>query len=276
MQDPIAIRREGHVTRLKWHRARRTASDPVFTGARILEGMRLGASVDVDLVVHGEQGFAVLHDEVLGRESTGSGPVVGKTAAELRAEYIRDNQGRPTTEPVRLLEDLAGLMAGGIHPQALLQLDYKEDAAALDPQTIANFAASVAPVARHLILSSGDARSVALLANAVPAMRVGYDPCHGDDLARLCADHDFAGFVGRAVAASPRAEMIYLEWQVVLSAADSGYDMVAAFHAEGRRIDAYTIRNAEAENAAIVERLLPCRVDQITTDDPEGLAARFA
>ena len=61
-----------------------------------------------------------------------------------------------------LLEDLAALIArDGAHPEALLQLDYKEDAAALTPRAIATFAAALAPVARHFILSSGDAESVA-------------------------------------------------------------------------------------------------------------------
>lgn len=276
MPAPIAIDRDGHRTWLKWHRARRTASDPVFTGRRIREGMRSGASVEVDLVVHGGHGFAVLHDLMLGREATGDGVIAEKSADELRAQFILDNDGRPTQEPVRLLEDLAELMAGNIHPDALLQLDYKEDTTALDHETIENFAASVSSVARHMILSSGDADSVARLTDAVPDMRVGYDPCHGEDLARLKQDHDFAGFVARAIKASPRAEMIYLEYPVVLAALHRGFDIVAALHATGRCVDAYTIRSAEAGNAPIVEWLLQCRVDQITTDDAEGLAARFA
>lgn len=276
MVDPIAIHRNGHVTWLKWHRARRTASDPVFTGKRILEGMRLGASVEVDLVVHAEHGFAVLHEVELGREATGSGAIASKSASALRAEFIRDNSGEPTTEHVRLLEDLAKLIAGSVHPDALLQLDYKQRATALDARTVANFAAAVMPVARHMILSSGDAESVAMLANAAPEIRVGYDPCHGDDLALLRSDRDFTGFVARAVSASPRAEMIYLEYRVVLEAADRGFDIVAAFHGEGRRIDGYTIKRADNENLRIVQRLLDCRVDQITTDDPEGLAALLA
>jgi glycerophosphoryl diester phosphodiesterase len=70
--------------------------------------------------------------------------------------------------------------------------------------------------------------------------------------------------------------MIYLDRAVVLMAADRGFDIVGAFHAAGRRIDAYTIRSTDAASLAMVERLLRCRVDQITTDDPEGLAARFA
>ncbi len=277
MSDAISVSRNGHRTFLKWHRARRRASDPVFTGARILEGMRVGASVEVDLVVHGERGFAVLHDLNLGREATGSGAVVDKTAAELRSEHIRDNAGLPTAERVMLLEDLALLLDGGtIHPEALLQLDYKEDAAALDDRAIVNFARSVEPVARHMILSSGDARAVALLTGAASAIRIGYDPCHDGALERLAESRDFRGFVADAVSASPGAEMIYLAYQLVLGAADAGFDIVDAFHSEGRRVDAYTISEANAAALPSGKRLLSLRVDQITTDDPEGLAGLLA
>jgi glycerophosphoryl diester phosphodiesterase len=102
---------------------------------------------------------------------------------------------------------------------------------------------------------------------------VGYDPCHFGAIEALKADRDFSGFVERALAASPRAEMIYLAYPLVLFAADNGFDIVAAFQTAGKRIDAYTIKSADAETRPIVERLLAARVDQITTDDPVGLGA---
>jgi glycerophosphoryl diester phosphodiesterase len=275
MLAPVSIIRNGHVTWLKWHRARRRDIDTVFTGARILEGMRLGASVEVDLVIHGDRGFAVLHDLSLGRESTGGGVVAETSAAELRLLRLRSNDGAPTDHPIMLLEDLTALLATGeLHPAAVLQLDFKEDAAALDSRTIANFAKSVAPVARHMILSSGDAAAVTMLSDAAPYLRIGYDPCHRDAVERLIATRDFAGFAAEAVAASPRAEMIYLAQEVVLGAADAGFDIVAAFHRQDRKVDAYTIKEASAATLPLVERLLALQVDQITTDDPEGLAAR--
>ena len=70
MPSDIFCLRDGHRTFFKWHRGRRTITDPVFTGQRIIEGMRLGASVEVDLVRHASNGFAVLHDETLDRETT--------------------------------------------------------------------------------------------------------------------------------------------------------------------------------------------------------------
>jgi len=67
--------------------------------------------------------------------------------------------------------------------------------------------------------------------------------------------------------------MIYLAWQIVTLSADAGYDIVAAFHRHGRRVDAWTIKAADADTVPVVERLLGLKVDQITTDDPEGMAA---
>ncbi|HEY8596645.1 MAG TPA: glycerophosphodiester phosphodiesterase family protein [Devosiaceae bacterium] len=274
MKEPTFVVRDGHRAWLKWHRARRRRTDAVFTGARIREGMAIGASIEVDLVVHADHGFAVLHDEVLGREATGNGPVAQASAESLRAQFIIGNDGRPTTEPVRLLEDLAGLLADtGIHPDALLQLDYKLDARALTPQTIDGFAQSVAPVAGHMILSSGDAASVRLLCAAAPGIRVGYDPCHDGALERVSQSRDFEGFVNSAVISSPDAELIYLAHPLITGAAAMGFDMVAAFHAQGRRVDAYTIATADAAGLTVARRLLELRVDQITTDDPEALAA---
>lgn len=274
MTDPLYLTRDGHRTWLKWHRARRRASDPVFTGGRILEGMRLGASVEVDLVVHADRGYAVLHDLGVERETTGNGKVADLDAATLRSLYLRGNDGTPLGEHVMLLEDLCALLAqGGMHPDALLQLDYKEDWRVLDPVAVETFKASVAPVAHCMILSSGDAESVRLLTEEVAGLRIGYDPCHDGAIERLMQTRDFAGFVGDAVAASPRAEMIYLAYPLVLEADRLGFDLVAAFHAEGRRIDAYTIQRADEESRVRVARLLELRVDQITTDDPEGLLA---
>jgi glycerophosphoryl diester phosphodiesterase len=273
MTDAISITRNGHRTWFKWHRGRRRVSDPVFTGTRILEGMRLGASVEVDLVVHRDRGYAVLHDLTVERETTGVGAVAELSARQLRQLQLRGNDGQPIDQKVMLLEDLVVLLGNGdLHPDALLQLDYKQDASVLDAAAIALFKTSVGPVARHMILSSGDAASVALLTDGVPGMRIGYDPCHDGALERLEQSRDFAGFVDDAVAASPRAEMIYLDFPLVLKAAGLGFDLIAAFHAHGRHIDAYTIAAADAASLPAVLQLLDLKVDQITTDDPEGLA----
>jgi glycerophosphoryl diester phosphodiesterase len=277
MTGPVSVTRNGRRTLLKWHRGRRQAADPVFTGRRILEGMALGASVEVDLIVHKDRGFAVLHDhKSIARETTGQGAAIDCTAAELRALQLRGNDGAPIPDHVMLLEDLCALLRQTPpHPDALLQLDYKEDDKVLDAATIATFTRSVGPVARSMILSSGSAGAVRILADATPGLRIGYDPCSDENIQNLFRTHDYAGFVADALAASPNAEMIYLAWELVIELDRAGFDVIGAFHAAGKRIDAWTIRTADDASLPVVQRLLALGADQITTDDPEGLAARL-
>lgn len=273
MREPLYLQADGHRTWLKWHRARRKASDPEFTATRILEAMRLGASVEVDLVVHADRGCAILHDLHLDRSTTGSG-LVGETAADdLRRLHLRGNDGTPIGDRVMLLEDLCRLLEENpAHPEALLQLDFKEDLSRLDKLTIVNFAAAVGPVADRMILSGGDAGAIAALAAAVPSLGTGYDPTYPGVLDALKTPDDFTAFVASALRTAPTAKIIYLDYELVLAADSKGVDIVGTIHADGRRVDAWTIRNVCDDTVAATRRLLALRVDQITTDDPEGLA----
>jgi glycerophosphoryl diester phosphodiesterase len=271
---PVSITRNGHKTYFKWHRGRRRLSDPVFTGKRILEGMAVGASVEVDLVVTADKGFAVLHDMTLDRETTGTGPVAAASDAVIRELRLRSNDGAPIDEPVMLLDDLCALMATGtVHPDALLQLDYKEDEAVLDTRAVANFTRAVGPVAKNMIISSGSAAAIKMLTDAVPGMRSGFDPSDEDRFKAGLTDGTLQAFVDDAVNAVPGTDLIYLYWEMVTVAADAGFDLIGAFHKHGKRIDAWTIRTIDEASLKAVERLLSLKVDQITTDDPEGLAA---
>ncbi|MFT4394440.1 glycerophosphodiester phosphodiesterase [Gordonia lacunae] len=271
---PIHIDHDGHRTMLKWHRGRRRADDPAFTATRIVEGMRLGASIEVDLVIHADRGFAVLHDRTVDHATTGTGAVSALPASYLRDLHLRDNDGHPIDDRVLLLEDLTELFDGvDIAPTASLQLDFKEDDAALDPPAVAVFARSVAPHARHYILSCGDAAAVDTLTSAALGIRIGYDPCHHGAAEAAIRSGDFDGFVDRAVAASPDAEMVYLENRLILAADRRGHDLIGAFHERGRLVDGYTVTRVGPRVAPDIRRLLELRVDQITTDDPEALAA---
>jgi len=273
MHHPVYVERNGHRTWLKWHRGRRRVADPVFTGQRILEGMAVGASVEVDLVVTGDKGFAVLHNLELSQETTGRGPVAHTSDAALRQLQLRANDGTPIADRVMLLEDLCALLTGGsLHPEALLQLDYKEDDSVLDAVALANFARATAPVARNLILSSGNARAVRMLADQVPGIRIGFDPSDEARVDAARADGSHAGFVAETLASAPDADLIYLYWEIPLLFAEDGFDIIAAFHAAGKRVDAWTFSRIDADALVQVERLLALKVDQITTDDPEGLA----
>ena len=68
--------------------------------------------MEIDLVVHADRGFAVLHDLDVTRATTGSGHVRSLGADQLRAMSLVDNRRRRIDEPVLLLEDLADTLRG--------------------------------------------------------------------------------------------------------------------------------------------------------------------
>jgi len=273
----ISLRSGDHTTMLKWHRGRRLVTDAVFTRSRILEGVRLGASIEVDIQRHGSDGFVILHDETLDRETSGSGPVGAQKVHALRQLRMRDNDGKVTAEPVLLLDDLAELLATApVDANAVLQLDLKNDRASLSSDDIAAFPAAVAPFLANVLVSGDDADAVDSLRRATPGLRTGYDPCREETIAELRRTGDYAAFVRAALVAAPDAEMIYLYHPVVLAADAAGFDMIGAIQAAGKRVDVWTIKEVTDATLAMARRLLALKVDQITTDDPVGLEAALS
>ncbi|TSD89203.1 glycerophosphodiester phosphodiesterase [Mycobacterium sp. KBS0706] len=273
MPDGIEIVSGDHRTRLKWHRLQRRPEDIPFTPARLREGMVLGASMEVDLRRRADGGFACLHDETLDRETTGHGPVAAAGVGDLRALRMRGNDGTPTEGRLLLLEDLAELAATGADPATLVQLDLKEADAALDERSVDAFCATLAPVAGRFILSGGDWTAVRRLGADV--LRLGFDPCDDDTLSKLVTSAAAERFIAAALERAPEAAMIYLSWPIVLRADALGVDLIAACHAAGKSVDAWTLNPDHPGAAAALARLVALRADQITTDAPGVLEAMF-
>ncbi len=273
--DGVAIWSGYHRVRLKWHRMKRRLEDIPFTPAILAEALAAGASSEVDLRVHGEDGFVVLHDDRLDRETSGHGPVAAATRVLLGSLTMRAPDGAITEEAVLLLDDLAALAAQEAAPDALIQLDLKEDAGAITPAVVARFATLIAPVAERFILSGGDWTAVRRLAEATPRLAAGFDPCSDYVIDRLVSCADFDAFVAAALDDAPRASTIYLHYPIILKAASIGHDIVAAFHEADRLIDAYTLNTTHADAARTLRQLVALEVDQITTDEPIALQALF-
>ncbi|WP_316861814.1 glycerophosphodiester phosphodiesterase family protein [uncultured Cohaesibacter sp.] len=277
MNTPVAIERNGHRTLLKWHRARRNKLDTPFTGSRIRDCMGAGGSVEIDLQVDGSGNFVVLHDERLEQSTTGFGPVNETSSDDLRGLHILDVKGEDSGERVMMLDDLADLVVKGpVREGAVLQLDMKDELEAFHDNSIGIFARTIAPVARHMILSGMDSAAVRALADAVKDLPVGYDPCKEDVVLAVLESGDFAGLVRDTLETAPWASMIYLEYQFVLAADRAGFDMIGAFHDAGKQVDAWTIRTIDESTCPQIERLLALKADQITTDDPDAFYAHFA
>ena len=271
----VTINAGGHRVRLKWHRLQRQPDDLAFTPRRLREGLALGASMEVDLRRHADHGFVCLHDETLDRETTGSGPIATTTTGTLRRLTLRRADGTPSDEGLILLEDLADIarMDGDRH--ALLQLDLKEDDDALDDGLIESFRRTLACIAGRCIVSGHDWRAVSRLADAVPGLRRGFDPCADDTLEQLRDAQDCRVFIADGLAAAPEAETIYLDYRIVLAALEMGVDLVAPCHTAGKTVDAWTLNPDHPRAAESLWHLIALKADQITTDAPENLESLF-
>lgn len=274
MTDGLSLTIDDHHVRLKWHRLRRDARDAEFDPRNLALGLRLGASMEVDLQARRDGGFAVLHDADLSGETTGFGPVAAATAADLAGLRLRRLDRSPMTS-----ESLAASVTAA-HPDALLQLDMKNDRAGITDRHIAHFAAEFGAIAAHIIVSGGSEPLIAELAAALPGLRKGFDPTDA------LLDAGSPAAMERRLLASlrdpARPDMVYLNWELVVEAAAKGLDMVALTHSEGVAVDAWThaLRDPAAgftdDEWQVFAALLALKPDQITTDSPLATEAAVA
>ena len=271
----LAITHGGHATRLKWHRLRRSRRDPEFSAPVMAAGLREGASMELDLRLRADGGFAVLHDAELDRETTGTGPVAASTGDALAGLLYRQSG-----LPLMRSEDLAALLPAA-HPEALLQFDMKDGLAMIGARGLDHLAEHFGRSAAPIIFSGGCPDLIRALAERLPHLRRGIDPT--DRLAEIIPA---AGPAAAAAAllgelrggAAP--DTCYFGWELLLESRARGLDLVALCHGEGVRVDAwtYTLGDPAAgfsdREWADFAALMALRPDQITTD--EALATEAA
>ncbi|ENN88389.1 hypothetical protein RHSP_75829 [Rhizobium freirei PRF 81] len=264
----LEILHEGHRTRLKWHRLRKRLADPLFSVEVMSEGFAAGASMELDLRVRGDGGFVVLHDKGLEGETTGHGPVAGKSIADL--SDIRMQEGG---RPLILSEDLATMMQS-THPAALLQFDVKDDFEAIGARGIRHLAEHFRNIAAAVIISCNSLDLIVAVKEKLPELLRGIDPSD-----KLYDIRKAGGW--KAVEMELRADLrgptepdtIYLHWSLILNAAKEGLDMIGLCRDEGKRVDAwtFTLRDPEAgfsdEEWMNFSALMALKPDQITTDE---------
>ena len=276
MADPISVTRDGHRTFLKWHRARRRGTDPVFTGRRILEGMALGASVEVDLVLHADDGFAVLHDLVARRARR---PAAARSARRPAADAADAPPARQRRRPDRR----PGHAARGPRrpdrprrrpPRGAAPARLQGGRRRADPARRRHLRR--ARSARRRATSSSrpaTPRRSGCLAAGVPGLRIGYDPCHMGAIERLMASRDYPAFVAdalgrlagrRAHLPRPRARALRRRRRL------RPRRRLPRRRPPRRRLHHPARRRRRPRRRPPPAR---ARVDQITTDDPEGLGA---
>ena len=261
-------------TWLKWHKLRRHPTEAPFLRENLTRGLALAASMEVDLrlLVCGD--FVCLHDEFLDEETTGSGPVSALDAHAIGALFMRTPDGTSTQSPPLLLSQIVELIQATPRPAeaARLQLDLKEERSSLTDAVCERFAAIVAPVAAGLLLSAYDWPAINHLGAGIAGLALGYDPSYEAqrwDFDRPGAPQEFCRFIADH---AQGAAMIYLYYRLVGRLFDDGFDIIAALHELGFRVDCWTIDMGQADTERALRQCLAARADQITTNSPVALA----
>jgi glycerophosphoryl diester phosphodiesterase len=260
--------------RLKWHKLRTRFAEAPFKRSNLALGWRLGASLEVDILVCADGRFVVAHDATLGPSTTGRGRVAATPAPAVVGLFHRDRAGAADTDaPVLPLADLvAPLRSLDRAPGTNLQLDLKlPEGRALQEASIADAAAAVAGLEHAVIIGSHYLEEARRLAAAMPGARLGYDPMlaasRNPDLARD-PERLFRHIERRRQGLS----LAYLRFDVVVASAGRGFPLVGRLLDLGIETDAWTINPGLALTKPVLRALVEAGVRQITTDAPDEIA----
>ncbi len=263
----ISIPGDGHRVALKWHKLRRVAGDPPWSVANLRAGLAAGASLEVDVRALGDGAWVCLHDDKLDEETDGRGPVSALDAAALAKLKVRGSSQAPL-----LLTAVAREISVTNVKEGCVQLDLKEQRERLSREVVESFVSDIAPVAPHCLLSGTDWEAVRILGRAVPSLRLGFDPL---DLAERRSFEDklsFADFFREVLAAAPHAAAFYIHYRLILGALAAGLNPIPLLKSNGATVDAWTLDPTTPGIREVLAKIVTAGVDQITTNDPTGLA----
>jgi len=264
--DAVALNHGGGRVLLKWHKLRRAARHPPFSLENLRVGVQLAASVEVDIRLLADNAWVCLHDDTLDRETDGSGPV-----KVIDTEAARRLRITGADYPPPLLAELTAALTDAA-PGTALQFDLKEDVGDIGDDAIAAFHEAVAPLARHCLLSGEDWQAVRRLGAGVPGLRLGYDPCRDIEKRTFARPSDVADFAAEALETAPKADAFYLHHGLVTAGFALGVNPIAALKANSAFVDVWTLDPTTPDAARILAQVVAAGADQITTNDPPGLA----
>jgi glycerophosphoryl diester phosphodiesterase len=266
-QHGVSIEYRGRAVLLKWHKLRRGPDEPPFSLANLRAGLALGASLEIDIRLLADGAWVCLHDDMLDEETDGSGPVAGVSSDAIRRLRIAGSDYPPP-----LLAHVASVVAAARASKACLQIDLKEPAGALTRRAIRGFAETIAPIAPTCLLSGTEWTAVERLGAGVPRLRLGYDPYDVAEGRRLDDGDSIAAFVDEVFATAPAAHTFYLYHRFVGAALAHGVDPIAILKSAAAKIDVWTLDPTMPEIETMLPRMVAAGADQITTNDPIGMA----
>ena len=275
---PISVDGPHGPIRLKWHKLRTRFGEAPFKRSNLALGWQLGASLEIDILASADGRFVVAHDATLGPATTGRGRIASMPLAAFSGLFHRDRSGAADPDaPVLSLADLVAPLRG-LPPgrNANLQLDLKVvEGQSLPDALIADAAAAVAGLERHIVVGSHYLEEARALVAAMPGARLGYDPMRaasrdpglGRDPERLLR-HMERRKDGVALA--------YLQFETVTASVAQGFPLVQRLLDLGIETDAWTVNPGPGLTDDVLRTLAEARVRQITTDAPSEIARRIA
>ncbi len=278
------------------HAARRGHGCPPNSPAAVRACLEAAArAIEIDISPLADGRFALLHGPLLDAETTGRGPVSGRTAAQVRALHYTASDA-----PVGLLAEALDLLAAHPHPVEL-QLDLKPNIF-LSDAVLTRLAADLRPFRGRVRVTSPADWALRRLRAIAPELALGFDPLLYLELdeersrdPRLPPfrrgaygyrdDHPLAGrrwgtaadyWAARAEvlwAQAPWEGVWYVRARLLARALDDGFDWIADLHRRGAAVDAWTLDADRPEDVALARRLLTHGLDRITTNDAPALAS---
>jgi glycerophosphoryl diester phosphodiesterase len=249
--------------------------------------------------------FLLLHDGVLDRGTSGSGPVNALTTDQVNSLYLIW-QGTVTEEPVGLLSQALDIVSG--HPHSIeLQLDLMRPCAPLDGQVLARLVTTLQPVKDRVRVTSEADWALRRLRALDADLPLGFDPLLYLDVSSHQAeehglavppfrqgaygywdDHPLAVrrwgeqadyLAARAEALwvqAPPGSIWYIRAKLLAQALEDGFNWIADLHHRGAQVVAWTLNADRSSDVELAHRLAMAGVDRITTDDPPALAQALA
>ncbi len=260
----------------------------------IRECLEAGASrIEVDIHSMADDEYLVSHANRLEESTASHGPVGQLTRhAALKLQRSDDPKSRPP-----LLNEVVALVL----PYASeLQLDLK-DWRPLTSESVASLIRLTKALGDRVIVSSGQDWNLRAIASRNSAIRLGFDPDHYIAAARrevpvparLGAygyrdDHPLAlgrsqpvaeylrGRMNDLLTQCPFAAELFIEYSLLLQAADEGVSLPQLLHERGVAVSAWTLDYHGPESMAKLDALAAAGVDHVTTNTSQQFIAALS
>jgi len=283
------------------HAANREHLHPAGSLAALEACLAAGALVvELDILPLADGGWALLHDDDLAKGTDGQGLATELTGAQVRRLHYRQ-RGRRQGEPVGLLAAAIARAAASPTLQEL-QLDLKPFGRPT-VEALRSLTETVQPLGERVRITSGADWSLRLLQRLDAGLALGFDPLLYLDLPRDPAENDEPPFrlgayglrddhplaarrwgktaeylalrLEALLCQAPPRAVWYVDADLLAYGLDQGCDWIAALHAAGCEVDAWTLDPDRPERLALARRLLASGIDRITTNQAPQLAALF-